>query len=430
MRFGIAKEIITPDYPYYMIGFAEYYKKYFERIHDDVFVRCFIMDDGKTRTIMLAYDLLFHDFEFTEKIRAYIKNEYKIDGANVFCSFTHTHYSVAVQGYASELATPEYEQFLWQQTIRCIHKAFINQYSGSLSYAILRTDDNINRRKLVNGKYEMLPNLEGEKDNELFLLLARDENGMIRALVVNYSCHPNICKAEMEISGEYPGRLCQLLETRYFGAQAIFFQGCGADTRARLTAEYDHFRKGTFDDIDDMAKSLEAKIQRAIERSDVMKSLDVCLQGCTFAIDCPLDIHDRQYYENDYNTNPYEALRARAKYILDHYDELPDSCLLHGGVIKITDDLMVVYMGGEICYSTKKLLMEQFPDKKIFFVGYTDSTAYVPSDKIISEGGYEHEGSIVEYTLKGSFCAGIDALMVNAVKDCLSKIDALSKINR
>ena len=53
-------------------------------------------------------------------------------------------------------------------------------------------------------------------------------------------------------------------------------------------------------------------------------------------------------------------------------------------------------------------------------MGYTDSTAYVPSDKIISEGGYEHEGSIVEYRLKGAFAPGIDKLVVDAIKAAMA----------
>ena len=40
MRFGIAKEIITPDKPMCMIGYAEYYKKHYQAIHDDLYVRC------------------------------------------------------------------------------------------------------------------------------------------------------------------------------------------------------------------------------------------------------------------------------------------------------------------------------------------------------------------------------------------------------
>ncbi|MBO4392958.1 MAG: hypothetical protein J5800_01330, partial [Spirochaetales bacterium] len=69
MRFGVAKEMITPDFPMYMIGYAEYYKKSYHSVHDDLYVRCLLLDDGKRKAIMLAYDLLFHDHSLAQKVR-------------------------------------------------------------------------------------------------------------------------------------------------------------------------------------------------------------------------------------------------------------------------------------------------------------------------------------------------------------------------
>lgn len=417
MRFGVAKEIITPDKPMCMIGYAEYYEKHYQAIHDDLFVRCMLLDDGEKKALILAYDLLFHDLSLTEAVRSYAQEAFDVDPASVILSYTHTHYSVAVKGYASELAEEDYESFLLEQSKRCIRKAFINSFDGSLSYGVVRADENINRRKLVDGEYIMAPNLEGEADKELSVLLVRDAKDNVRIVVTNYSCHPNILRDVMELSGEYPGRICQLLEAEYYGAQAIFLQGCGADSRGRVTAELDHFVGRTPGDVDDMARSMVSKIIRADRRKDVFLPQSMKLGTASFAIPCPLNIMPKSYYEEDLRTNPFEALRACARYVIDNYDSLPEECMLHGGVWQLNEDILLIYLGGEICYPTKQMLKKAFPDKKLIFLGYTDSTAYVPSDKIISEGGYEHEGSIVEYRLKGTFAPGIDKLVVDAVRE-------------
>jgi len=420
MRFGVAKEIITPDRPMCMIGYAEYYKKHFQAIHDDLYVRCMMLNDGETTALILAYDLLFHDLSLTDAVRRYAAEAFGVKPSSVILSYTHTHYGVAVKGYASELAEEDYESFLLEQTKRCIRKAFINSFDGTIDYGVVRADENINRRKLIDGEYIMAPNLEGEADKELSVLLVKDEKENVRIAVTNYSCHPNVLRDVMELSGEYPGRVCQLLEAEYYGAQAIFLQGCGADSRAKITAEYDHFMGRTTGDVDDMARSLAAKVIRAERRSDAFLPLPMKIRTASFAIPCPLDIMPLSFYQEDLRTNPFEALRACAEYVIENYDNLPAECMLHGGVWQLSEDLLLIYLGGEICYPTKKMLKEAFPDKRILFLGYTDSTAYVPSDQIISEGGYEHEGSIVEYRLKGTFAPGIDKLVVDAIKAAMA----------
>ncbi len=414
MHYGVAKEMITPDFPMYMIGYAEYYLRTYESVHDDLFVRCLLLDDGKRKAIMLAYDLLFHDHSLAQKVRQFARSEYDVDEDAVVLSYTHTHYSVAVKGYASEEADEKYESFLFEQTKRAIRKAFLNINEGELYYTSTTADESINRRKLVDGQYIMAPNQEAEKDDELNAFVIRDKQGKVKAIAVNYSCHPNILRDLPSLSSEYPGRICQILENEFYGSFAFFFQGSGADTRARVTACYDRFVPRTYDDVDDMAKRLANKIIRQMELQKCQK-VETSLRYGTFCIKCPLDVKPRSYYEQDYKDDPFPAIRECARYVMDNYDSLPETCDLHGGCLQISKDILVIYLGGEICYSTKKLFKDAFPDKHIYFLGYADSTAYVPSDKIISEGGYEHEGSIIEYRLKGTFRPGIDKLMLDAV---------------
>ena len=418
MRFGVAKEMITPDFPMYMIGYAEYYKKSYQSVHDDLYVRCLLLDDGKRKAIMLAYDLLFHDHSLAQKVRQFANTEFNVDEDAVVLSYTHTHYSVAVQGYASEEADEKYEEFLLEQSKRCIRKAFLNISEGELNYISTTADESINRRKLVDGQYIMAPNQEGEKDKELNAIVIRNNEGRVKAIAVNYSCHPNVLRDVPNLSSEYPGRICQILENEFYGSFAFFFQGSGADTRARVTACYDRFVPRTPDDVDDMAKRLAGKIIRQISLNSA-KKVNLDLNYGTFCIPCPLDVKPKSYYEEDYKTNPFEAIRECARFVIENYENLPDTCDLHGGCLQISKDILVIYLGGEICYPTKKLLQTAFPDKNIYFLGYADSTAYVPSDKIISEGGYEHEGSIIEYRLKGTFRAGIDKLMLEAVNNTI-----------
>ena len=50
MKFGVAKDIISPDIRMGMSGYGSRYNKDFKDIHDDLYVRCLY-----TKTAMIDY---------------------------------------------------------------------------------------------------------------------------------------------------------------------------------------------------------------------------------------------------------------------------------------------------------------------------------------------------------------------------------------
>jgi len=61
MTFGVAKDLITPDVKTHMGGYGSLYGRYFVGLHDDLYVKALVMDDGKQRAVLISFDLLFHD---------------------------------------------------------------------------------------------------------------------------------------------------------------------------------------------------------------------------------------------------------------------------------------------------------------------------------------------------------------------------------
>ena len=70
-------------------------------------------------------------------------------------------------------------------------------------------------------------------------------------------------------------------------------------------------------------------------------------------------------------------------------------------------------MGGEPCYGVKQAVKAAFAGKRVCFIGYTDSCAYIVDDKILSEGGYEPQCHL-EYGNIGPFKPGLDKLYFEA----------------
>ena len=428
MMFGAAKELITPNFPIHMIGFnvgsnERYNQQPFEQIHDDLYVRGVVLDDGKCRHLIMAFDLLFHDPSLRDDIAA-MAADYGFSPEQVLVNYTHTHYAPAVEGYFSEMADSRYETFLRQRAASCLRKCLINMQPGTVRFGSIRADENICRRKPENGVMNLAPNLEGLKDDELNVLCIDAGNGTPGCILFSYSCHPVTMKANPVLSSEFPGRVCSLLEAQYYGCVPVFLQAMAADVRPRLTAAEGSFAAGSFDDIEEMSLSLALRLNMVLQRKGAMRPLRLSLKAERFTLPLKLDVYDRAFFEKE-KADHSGGIQYRAEKILEKYDTLNDTCDLEGGVWQIAEDLDLVFFGGEVCSDTKRVIRAAFPERSILVIAYCDATAYIPSDRIIREGGYEAEGSVTEYELKGSFALGVDDKMTRAIAEAFDRFETI-----
>ncbi|MBE6913160.1 MAG: hypothetical protein E7473_11615 [Ruminococcaceae bacterium] len=446
LYFGAAKEIITPKTSETMIGFATMFGTPFTDIHDDLFVRTLALRDTDGETVILmSYDLLFHDDTLSDALRDYIAEKYGISKNNLHVSYTHTHFGPAVKGYDFVWYTEEYEAFLLERAKSSIDRAIVSLRPGTLKYAAIRGEWNISRRFVVEGDVEFKPSPDGECDKNLYLLRFDDETGKMRALLMNFACHPSNLSAYSVLSSEYPGRLCQRVESEFYGCTALFFQGFGSDAKLKIGANAtQRFNGISYEDCDEVALSMTQRIKVEMFRGN-WQTLPVSLGADVFKINIPLIPNPREYYmetklryakdENDnfkptpgsitdMGGNVAKFHWARADYVLDNYDSLPDYLPLNCGAVRINPDFYIFSMGGEPGCNIGTVLREAFPDKTLICLGYNDAIAYVASDKMIAEGGYEAGGrAIDEYRLKGEFKPGVDELYKKGFSDAILRIE-------
>ncbi len=446
--FGAAKDIITPSQPIPLIGFATMFGTKFTDIHDDLFVRVLALRDEDDETVILvSYDLLFHDDDLPWALREYISGKYGICGKNLHVSYTHTHFGPAVKGYDFVWYTDEYEEFLVNRSKVAIDRALLCMRKGTLKYAVVSGEWNISRRLPVDGEIMLRPNPDGECDKKLYLMKFEDEKGKMRALALNFACHPSNLGTHSVLSSEYPGRLCQRIESEFYGTTAIFFQGFGSDAKLRIGATKSQGFTGiSYDDCDEVVIGMVQKIKSHF-LSGIWEDIPVKLGSDVFCVKLPLEVFPKEHYlehkanfTNDvslhYTPIPGSSDRtqdnannfcfARADYILDNYDSLPDELTLNCGAIRINPNFYIFSMGGEPGCNIGSVLREKLIGKEIICFGYNDAIAYIPSDKMISEGGYEAGGrSIEEYCLKGSFKQGINEILIRGYFDAISRIESI-----
>jgi len=378
-------------------------------------------------------------------LRDHAAQKYGIPRDHVLAAYTHTHYGPAVKGYDFQFYTREYEDFLILRATQCMDRAFLNQYEGSMAYCSVDGDWNISRRRLENGTAEFKPSPDNERDSRLYLMKLCDASGNLRALVTSFACHPSNLGEYRMLSGEYPARLCAFLEAQSYGCTAMFFQGSGGDVKLKIGAGSDKFHPISYEECNETAMAMARSAQEALG-SARWKNLEPALSGRAFRLRIPLRVYPRSFFEEELRSYSGNAdtrfdkalidprtysgsllMWACAEYVLDHYDELPDTLDLDCGILRLSHDFFLFTMGGEPSYDVKRVLQQLLPDGDMLFIGYTDAVDYIPSDKMLRQGGYEAGGrSVTEYRLKGECAPGIDQIFLESFGKALQELNAES----
>lgn len=431
IKFGISKDIITPKIRTTMLGFGSVFGKEFTAIHDDLYVKCLILEDGGQVLIFISLDLCFHDESLPEAIRDYIGEKYGVKRDNFLISYTHTHFGPTLKGYDFVFHSREYEDFLIGRIKDSIDRAFLNMYEGSIEYTHITGEWNISRRVKENGKVTagITPSPDGECDKNLYLLKLTDSLGNIKVLGANFACHPSNGDRYTVLTSEYPGRLCHLIEAELYGCTAMFFQGFGGDSKLKMGAKSSKFHPITYEEINEVASSMVLRIKEALYGNDWLK-IKPSLSSKMFKIKMPLDPYPLSFFQEELKLYsggkniPFDKSQVKgpgpltsylywsnAEYVVNNYDQMEDFIMLNCGVVRLGEGFYIFTVGGEPSIDVKNVLKPLVPDDTLLCFGYNDAIAYVPSDKMLKEGGYEAgDSSVTEYRMKGKFKMGIDNL--------------------
>lgn len=405
MIIGLAKEMVTPHVLSKMAGYASRTET-FKGIHDDLYVRSCILKNESKQVVLITFDIIQFSYSLNEKIQRYLYDQYSVENRQVIISYSHTHAGPEVKRHRDKDKPSDIEDFLLERTKSCIDKMFLNLFEGDAYYAKTNGDWNVNRRKKVGNDVVMAPNFEEIKDNELWVLILKDTQQNLRGIFYNYSCHPVTLSTALYLSSEFPGRINQLLEASYYGCVAGFLQGSAGNMRPLISAKGGKFLPCSFEEVNQMSTSITLAIQNVINKASY-KRIQPVLDAVSFVIPVALQPLPKDHFQQLADQTK-STLQESYRNIVLHYETLAETVDIHAGIVKLSDDLYMTYMGGEICYEVKQIVKELFQNKDLFFLGYHEAITYIPSDKLIEEGGYEGSNAPLMSGFKGPFKKGID----------------------
>jgi len=227
-RAGAAVSNITPPIGLPIIG--GFSPQPSTHIHDDLFARCIVLDDGKTKLALVVCDLLGVHYIVSKEARRLIEESTGIPASHVMISATHTHSAASALGtdrYKYEQTPDDYQKFLAVRIADGVRRAANTLRPAELALGRLDVPEHLNNRRWFMRPGSMPTNPFGETselvkmnppggspnlvepagpiDPEICYIAVREPEGKPIGLVAAYSLHYVGGPGGLSISADYFG---------------------------------------------------------------------------------------------------------------------------------------------------------------------------------------------------------------------------------
>jgi hypothetical protein len=419
-KAGVARVKITPRQPMWMSGYASRDRPA-EGMLIDLWAKALTLDDGEGhRAVLVTMDLCGIDRELSRRVCAAVESKHHLDRASIALCVSHTHTGPVVGNNLRPMyglderqskLVDEYAAELEANLDSVAGEALASMAPARLEWGVGRATFAVNRR---NNKEEDVARLreegklQGPVDHDLPVLAVRTPDGKPLAIVFGYACHATTLQF-YQWSGDWPGFAQIEIEKAYPGATALFVAGCGADQNPlpRRTVELARRYGG------EAASGVGAAIDAGLH------PVAGSLQSSYSEIDLPFaSLPTRDQVEKDVASKD-RYVASRAKLLLSQWDrdgKLSPTYPYPIQVWQLGAGPAMVMLGGEAVVDYALRLKKELGPERTWVSSYSnDVMAYIPSLRVLNEGGYEGGGAMLYYGLPSPWAPEIEERIVREV---------------
>ena len=420
---GSSKVDITPKFPVVLAGYGGRTQE-FEGIDTKLWARCLVI--GKENPAVLV---VIDNCGITSKIKNDLAERIKkfgISESNLVISATHTHNAPSLRGYApilwagrtspnQEDRIDKYTSFLIDQMEFLVVNALENREPMKLSWGRGEVQFGGNRRIIRDGTWAGFGfQRNGPVDHSLPVMVAADLKGETRVIWSNYACHCTTIGGRNHINGDWAGYANELIEKNNKSAISLLTIGCGADVGPQPS--------GDSKDAIKHGRAISKEVNKVI--SDHMITLPGVTETAVKELQLPLQQpKDRKHWQSQLKVGGFHA--ELAKSMLKKIDEegsISSEVKYPIHTWKFGQELAVVFLAGEVVVDYAVRFNKEFDWKRLWVSAWAnDMPGYIPSRRILNEGGYEAEFSQVYYDLPGPYLPEVEDIMTDGVRELLGK---------
>jgi len=215
---GFSKINITPEVPLPMSGYAGR-KQPFSGVHDELFARVMVFDNGEKRACIIQADLIGFSHKFSDKITLKIEEKTGIPKGNIMLVAVHNHGGPSTGVYSKvELSDlKKYLEKLEEKLIIATETALKNLNSVKTGFGVGTCNMNMNRRaRHGDGGIWLGKNPDGPCDHDVAVFRVDDKESNPKGLFINWPCHATVDGQENNlITADWPGATVQFIKENY-----------------------------------------------------------------------------------------------------------------------------------------------------------------------------------------------------------------------
>jgi hypothetical protein len=424
-QIGVAKADITPKESVPLAGYGGKTRMSGNVVHQ-IWLKAVALRDelGEVHVIVTA-DLVGLSEKMVNIIAANAINKHKVKRENLILNASHNHSCPVTEDvlwlyyeFTPEEATAKdrYTALVYSKYDDVIEQALSNMKPAELHFEQGLAGIAVNRRRSRGAESRAFG---GQVDQDVPVITFRSE-GQIKAILFGYSCHTTALGG-LSINGDYAGFAQLELERSFPGSLALFIQNCGGDANPlpRIRGNDEEAAK-----LASMYGSILAESVRQVVAAP-MKPLAGPIRAVMGETELKLNegLSLKELQEKLPNLNGME--KREVEYQISQYKTFgapPNRVKYPVQVWRFGKDFIFIALTGEtvVDYSLKFKGLYGWNDTWVF--GYNnDLLSYIPSERVLREGGYEGTTGMLEYGHRAQYSEGVEGQISKIVNELVKK---------
>ncbi len=421
-RAGVATVTITPTESIWMAGYAARTKPS-EGIQTDLYLKALALDDGSGRpAVLVTSDLVGLRRQVADRIAERCAKQYGLTRDRLALNSSHTHSGPTTgeftprAGYETQkMVVRRYTDALIEKAVETVGAALQNMSPARLEFAPGFAGFAVNRRRAHPGTR----GLPAPVDHDVPVLSVRNADGSLRAVVFGYACH-NTTLGAYQINADYAGYAQEALEKNYPGATALFVLGCAGDANPlpRYQGTDPALMHYSLDLVTAYGRILAASVDLTLhgKMRPVTGPIKSAFERVDIPFQAPPSRTELQARLKDRDSN-IRRQAERMLRVIERDGKLPDHYPDPVQVWQFGRSLKFIALGGEAVVDYSLRLKAQYGWEDTWVAAYSnDVFGYVPSARVLKEGGYEAQGGD-----GGPFSAATEDIVVEKVHDLVRR---------
>jgi hypothetical protein len=419
---GAAKVNISPSYPVRLSGYGSRTTEH-EGVKVEIWAKALaIAWDNEPPAVVITVDNCGVPASLRAEVLAALANDKVQSDRFAVCS-THTHCAPMLNGmlkniFGTDLPADQqsrvdrYTNELRDWLVQAAREAIANMEPATLHAGKGEVKFAGNRRYKSPEGFLNSPNPEGPTDHDLPVLKVIDTKGAVRAVFTSYACHCTTMNWNY-VHPDWAGIAQLHLEMAYPKAVALTAIGCGADQNPYPRREENMVRIHGYDlakaairvvsdqPMRPLSGPLECRVRNIKLAYDTLPTGDELAQKASHG----KSLHDRYFGQHFLG-------------MLKRGESLPTELPYMVQAWRFGADLAMVFLNGEVVVDYGLRLKTEFDRNRMWVNSYSnDVPCYIPSERVLKEGGYEGGGAMTYYLRPAKFAPGLEDMIIGAVKE-------------